>query len=181
METLAIDKTKAWTLDDYFMLGEMSTPCQLINGELIMSPAPSPRHQRVLRALFLIFNQQLPGETFFAPIDLVINRKNVFQPDLIYVSSRNKAVVTSRGIEGPVDIVVEIISPANSYTDRNQKKETYLKFGIGECWIVDPANESIEIYSGKGGSQVPILFLAGAGQVKSTVSRKLKFNLEDIF
>jgi Uma2 family endonuclease len=49
METVKIDRSKQWTVEDYVHLGEMTTPCQLINGELIMSPAPTPQHQRILR------------------------------------------------------------------------------------------------------------------------------------
>lgn len=52
MKTLTIDNTKEWTVEDYLLLGEMNTPCQLINGELIMSPAPHPHHQRVSRKTF---------------------------------------------------------------------------------------------------------------------------------
>ncbi len=182
MRTLTIDNTKEWTVDDYLLLGEIKTPCQLINGELIMSPAPHPNHQRVLRELFKIFDSvNLPGEVFFAPIDLYIDNKNVFQPDLAYVSNKNKSVITNRGIEGPIEIVVEIISPSNSYTDRNQKKSSYLKFGINEYWIVDPGNKSIEIYSPEGGGEVPVFFLSEEGLVISPLENKLQFELKDIF
>ncbi len=182
MRTLTIDNTKEWTVDDYLLLGEIKTPCQLINGELIMSPAPHPNHQRVLRELFKVFDSvNLPGEIFFAPIDLYIDNKNVFQPDLAYVSAENKSVITNRGIEGPIEIVVEIISPSNSYTDRNQKKSSYLKFGIKEYWIVDPGNKSIEIYSPQSGGEVPIVFLSEEGLVASPLIKELKFELKDIF
>jgi Uma2 family endonuclease len=150
MNTLTVDRTKTWTEADYQFLGELKTPCQLINGELIMSPARAPLHQRVLRELFKNFDHaQLSGEIFFAPIDMYINERNIYQPDLVYVSEIDKKIITERGIEGPADIVVEMISPSNSYTDRNQKKSTYLNFGIKEYWIVDPANETLEIYSRK--------------------------------
>jgi Uma2 family endonuclease len=183
MRTLTIDRTKEWTVDDYLLLGEIKTPCQLINGELIMSPAPHPNHQRISRRLFKIFDRILEGqgETFYAPIDLYIDNKNVFQPDLAYVSNKNKSVITNRGIEGPIEIIVEIISPSNSYTDRNQKKSSYLQFGIKEYWIVDPGNKSIEIYSPEGGGEVPIFFLSGEGLVTSPLENKLQFELKSIF
>jgi Uma2 family endonuclease len=182
MNTLVIDKTKDWTVEDFLLLGEIKTPCQLINGELITSPAPSPLHQRVLRKLFKVFDKcNLPGETFFAPIDLYINNKNVFQPDLVYLSDKNKEYLTTRGIEGPADLIVEIISPSNSYTDRNQKKNTYLAFGIREYWIVDPANETIEVYTPEAGSDVPIIYLVGSGIVKSITLETLTFDLKEIF
>jgi Uma2 family endonuclease len=182
MNTLVIDKTKDWTVEDFLLLGEIKTPCQLINGELIMSPAPSPLHQRVLRKLFKIFDKaNLPGETFFAPIDLYISKKNVFQPDLVYLSDKNKEYLTTKGIEGPADLIVEIISPSNSYTDRNQKKNTYLAFGIREYWIVDPANETLEVYTPESGGDVPIVYLVGSGIVKSITLETLVFDLKEIF
>lgn len=145
MNRLTIDKTKDWTVEDYLLLGEIKTPCQLINGELIMSPVPKPNHQKVSRRLFKLIDKATAGkgELFYAPVDLYIDNKNVFQPDLVYLSSKHTASLTERGIEGPVDLVVEIISPSNSYTDRNQKKKKYLEFGVSEYWIVDPANETI--------------------------------------
>ncbi len=183
MNTLTIDKTKEWTVEDFLLLGEIKTPCQLINGELIMSPAPSPNHQRVSRKLFKIIDKatQGVGELFYSPIDLYIDEKNVFQPDLVYLSEKNKQHLTARGIEGSADLVVEIISPSNSYTDRNQKKNSYLKFGINEYWIVDPANKTIEIYTPPTGGDVPVLYLSESGVVKSVNLKNLQFELKDIF
>ncbi len=181
MNTLTIDRTKAWTVEDYILLGEVKTPCQLINGELIMSPAPSPLHQKVLRELFIVFHDRvLSGEILFAPIDLYIDKQNVFQPDLVYLSEENKKFLTERGIEGPPDLIVEIISPSNSYTDRNQKKNMYLKFGVKEYWIVDPANKTVEIYTPLNGADVPVTFVAEKGEVKSTIIENLKFELTTI-
>lgn len=182
MDTLTIDKTKEWTVDDYLLLGEIKTPCQLINGELVMSPAPKPSHQRVARKIFKVLDAaNLPGEIFFSPIDLYINSRNVFQPDLVYLADSNKDYLTERGIEGPPDIIVEIISPSNSYTDRNQKKNTYLKFGVKEYWIVDPGNKTIEIYTPAGGEDVPVCFTYKDEEVTSTIVKALRFNLKDIF
>ncbi len=183
MDTLTIDNTKEWTVDDFLLLGELKTPCQLINGELIMSPAPAPKHQQVSRRLFKIIDKATneAGELFYAPIDLYIDEKNVFQPDLVYLSDKNKKYLTGRGIEGPADLVVEIISPSNSYTDRNQKKDEYLKFGVSEYWIIDPANKTIEIYTPSTGGDVPVLYLSTSGMVKSVTLENLQFELKDIF
>ena len=183
MSTLTIDRTKEWTVEDYLLLGEIKTPCQLINGELIMSPAPRPQHQQVLRRLFKIVDKATNnlGELFFSPLDLYIDNKNVFQPDLVYLSERNRISITGRGIEGSVDLVVEVISPSNGYTDRNQKKKKFLEFGVDEYWIVDPANETIEIYTPASGLDVPVLYLSGSGTVQSIIIPTLRFDLKEIF
>lgn len=71
MQTAKIDRSKEWTVDDYVMLGEMNTPCQLINGELIMSPSPTTLHQRVLRRLFKLFDHYSNSEGEFSSLPLI--------------------------------------------------------------------------------------------------------------
>ena len=183
MQTVRIDRSKEWTVEDYLQLGESATPCQLINGELIMSPAPSPNHQRVLRKLFKILDESITsGELFFAPIDLYVDRKNVFQPDLVYISQQNTHIVTERGIEGIPDLIIEIVSPSNVFTDRNHKRKVYQEIKVGEYWIVDPANKTLEIYShNQADPDVPTVFLASEGEVTSSVIKNLSFDLKLIF
>ncbi|MEQ8531134.1 MAG: Uma2 family endonuclease [Imperialibacter sp.] len=183
METVKIDKTKDWTVDDYLLLGETNTPCQLINGELIMSPSPTPLHQIVLSNLndvIKAYGKKVDGLVLFSPLDLYIDNRNVFQPDLIFLSKRQIAYVTERGIEGPPELLVEVISPSNSYTDRYEKKNAYQKFGVLEYWIVDPANQTLEIYHSSDWVK-PTLYLAGVGIVTSSVLKELSFNLKDLF
>ncbi len=185
MQTLKFDRTKEWTIEDYLMLGEMNTPCQLMKGELIMSPSPTPYHQTILSNLNDILKTEAKktgGIVFFAPMDLYIDNKNVFQPDLIYISNENKSIITHRAIEGVPDLVVEIISPSHIFLDRNTKKKVYQKIGIQEYWIVDPANQTLEIYlSNQANPEVPYLYLAGEGKVTSTVIASLEFDLKSIF
>lgn len=185
MQTATIDRSKNWTIADYLLLGEMNTPCQLINGDLIMSPAPNPQHQDVLSNLndFLKSAAKLVGgKVHFTPIDLYINNKNVLQPDLLFLSKSNRSFVTKRGIEGPPEIIIEIISPSNIFTDRNTKKKIYLDFGVTEYWIVDPGNRTLEIYlNTQSNPDVPHLYLAEEGTVTSTVLTSLTFDLKEVF
>jgi Uma2 family endonuclease len=185
MQTAIIDKSKNWTVEDYLLLGEMATPCQLINGELIMSPAPNPFHQEIisnLNDLLKNLSRNIGGKVYFAPIDLYVNTKNVFQPDLLFLSKENLSYITQRGIEGPPDLIVEVISASNVFVDRNTKKKAYLEFGVEEYWIVDPGNKTLEIYlCSQTNPDVPHLYLAEDGLVTSTVLKDLKFDLKEIF
>lgn len=183
MQTSKIDRTKNWTVDDYVQLGESNTPCELINGDLIMSPAPNPEHQRVSKKLFKILDAFSTsfGEVFYAPIDLYLDNQNVFQPDLLVISKSRAVNISSRGIERTPEIVIEIVSPSNIFSDRNTKKKIYLEFGVEEYWIVDPGNKTLEIYTPQTGQEVPNFYLAGEGEVKSSVLPDLKFNLREIF
>lgn len=179
MQTASIDRSKIWTVGDYLQLEE-GVLAQLIDGELIMSPAPTPLHQRTLKQLFRKFDQKhFSGEVLFAPIDLYIDDSNVLQPDLVFIAEKQKSILTSRGIEGPPEVVVEIISPSNSFLDRNTKKRKYLEFGVREYWIVDPGNQTLEIYTDD--LDHPRLYLSSNGEVSSTVIRDLSFDLSEVF
>lgn len=179
MQTATFDRSKEWTVEDYLRLEE-GLLAQLIDGELIMSPAPTPKHQRVVRELFSVIRDLNPeGELFFSPIDLYLDNKNVLQPDLIFISNTKKELITERGIEGPPELVIEVVVPSNSFIDRNTKKRKYLEFGVMEYWIVDPGNQTLEIYSDN--IDKPWLYLAGEGRVKSSILTTLSFNLQVIF
>jgi Uma2 family endonuclease len=87
------------------------------------------------------------GEVLPAPIDVVLDRENVVQPDLLYVSTANTGLLERRGIMGAPDLVVEIISPTSLRRDRYDKRELYARFGVKEHWLADVANRSIETLS----------------------------------
>ena len=83
---------------------------------------------------------------------------------------------------GIPDLVVEVISPSNSYIDRYSKKVKYEQFGVKEYWIADPANQTLEIFAlGSAGNYELFLFLPQQGSVKSTVLNSLDFELANIF
>jgi Uma2 family endonuclease len=185
METARIDKTREWTVEDYLHLGEMSTPCQLINGELIMSPAPAILHQSISKKIFKLLDKEAEkggGDVFYAPIDLFIDKKNVYQPDLVYISKENRHIISKRGIEGVPDLVVEILSPSNAFTDRYFKKKIYQNIGVKEYSIVDPGNHTIEIYThNQTDHDIPHLYRVDEGKITSTVLPDLAFDLKVIF
>jgi len=56
------------------------------------------------------------------------------------------SIITKRGIEGPPDLVVEVLSPFSAKRDRRQKLHVYAKYLIPEYWIVDINNELLEQY-----------------------------------
>lgn len=183
MTTATVDRSKVWTVDDFLQLEESNLPCELINGEIFMSPAPSFTHQIVLGNLYDLLKlhaRKNGGITMFAPVDVFLDKKNVFQPDLLYVAKENLGIISERGLNSAPDLAVEIISPSNSFKDRNQKRRLYQKFGVKEYWIVDPGNKTLEIYDFTI-EDTPILYLAEEGLVTSKLMPGLSFNFQDLF
>lgn len=143
---------KRYTVEDYEKLPEGS-PYQLIEGELVMSPAPIPYHQIVLGNLYTILRRELREKAFvlFAPVDLYLDEKNAYQPDLVVLLKGSKARLTAKGIYGPPDLVIELLSPSTAYYDLRVKKEVYERSGVKEYWIADPLKKSLELYANRSG------------------------------
>jgi Uncharacterized protein conserved in cyanobacteria len=135
------------TIKDYMELPE-GTPYQLIEGELIMSPAPGYSHQNTLGNLFIILRTRLKNaQVILSPIDVYLDEENAYQPDIVVVLKDSKARVEEKGIFGAPDVVVEILSPSTAYYDLTEKKDVYERVGVKEYWIVDPKRKTFEIYS----------------------------------
>lgn len=170
-------------MEDFLRLEESNLPCELINGELFMSPAPNFTHQVVLSNLNDILKghaRTIGAIVAFSPVDVYLDNKNVFQPDLLLVKKENLAIITERGLQGAPDLAVEIISPSNAFKDRNHKRRLYQKFGVKEYWIIDPGNRTLEIYDFSS-EETPILYLVGEGEVTSNLLPGLSFSFADLF
>lgn len=140
----------ALTYEDYAAMPADGRRWELIDGEFEVTPAPGTRHQTVSRHLQYELMRQLeePGiaSVFNAPCDVMLSEHDVVQPDLAIVSRDRMYLVSPRGIEGPPDIVVEILSPSTRVLDRRVKLRTYAKFGVPEYWIIDGELGHIETY-----------------------------------
>jgi len=185
MQTATIDRTKEWTVDEFMKLEESNLPCELINGEVFMSPAPSFTHQIIcgnLYDLLKAFSRKNGGIVMFSPVDVILDRRNVFQPDLLYVAKENLGIISERGLNAAPDLAVEVLSPSNSFKDRNQKRKLYQKFGVKEYWIIDPGNNTLEIYDFRVEDvDTPILYLVEEGEVVSKLLPGLSFKFQDLF
>ncbi|MBI4610415.1 MAG: Uma2 family endonuclease [Candidatus Rokubacteria bacterium] len=144
------------TYKDYEALPADGRRYELHEGELSVTPAPSPAHQRVLRKLLMIVNPYVEahglGEVFVAPIDCILSDTTVTQPDIVYLESARLSAISARGIEGPPTLVIEILSPSTAQIDRGAKFQLYARHGVPHYWIVDLEARSIEAYSLSGGA-----------------------------
>lgn len=140
---------KHYTYADYVQLPDDGKRYEIIEGELFMSPSPTPLHQeiskRLMRELDRFVENNHSGRVLYAPIDVVLNDENIVQPDILYVSKENEKIITEKNIQGAPDLIVEILSPATAYNDLVNKKDLYAQFGVKEYWIVDPGKQWIEI------------------------------------
>lgn len=159
---------------------------ELINGELMRKQAPQPLHQKISRrvsAAFEVFLAKNPiGEFFYAPIDVFFDNYNNAQPDLLFVNNDRSFIIDLKnGIMGAPDLIVEIISPSSIKIDRFDKKEMYKKFAVKEYWLIDPKNQTDEIYVFENDDYKLHQFLEIEGAIKSTIMKDLDMDIKTMF
>lgn len=176
---------KVYTYEDYLKLPDDGNRYEILNGELIMTAAPYIPHQRVCGNLFhelkLFIKSNKIGEVFIAPCDIIFDKKNVYQADIIFISNENKKIITEANIKGSPDLVIEIISPSTAYYDLFEKKEIYEKFGVKEYWIIDPRKHWIEIFALRQKKYSLFSRIEKKGKVKSSLLKKLEIDFSKIF
>ena len=137
------------TVADYMALPD-GQRYELLNGELIVAPSPSRRHQDIVLTLGPLVNQFVRerglGWAAVAPMDVILSDDVVVQPDILFVSNDRAAILTDANVRGAPDLTVEVLSPSTASMDRGDKMAVYGSHGVREYWIVDPDGETVEVY-----------------------------------
>ena len=79
-------------------------------------------------------------------MDVVLSKHNVVQPDVLFASKERASIIEEKNVQGPPDLLIEILSEGNRRHDEVRKRVLYESFGVGEYWIVDPVLETIKVY-----------------------------------
>lgn len=142
-------------MEVFKMLPE-GTLCEVIKGQLFMSPSPFTIHQMLITELLSSIHSYVKltksGHVFTAPFDVYLDEENnAVQPDIIVILKENEGIIKDH-IHGVPDIIIEILSEGNINHDLIKKKELYEMFAVKEYFIVDPRTKlviSYEIQDGK--------------------------------
>ena len=173
---------RRWTYAEFARLpSEGGARQEIIGGELFMTPAPGTHHQRVVTRLTTLLSgfvqEHSLGEVLAGPIDVLFAEGDYLEPDLVFVARDHEALLSDRGIEGPPDLVVEVVSPSTEARDRGVKLERYRHFGVGEYWIVDPDSRMVEVWKGDAQEPEPV----GETLVWRVGADRLEISLRDVF
>jgi Uma2 family endonuclease len=176
-------QAKRWTYEEYYKL-EDDQRYEIIDGNLLMAPAPGIWHQdwlSDLNGLVKAFvKKHKLGRLFFAPVDVVLDAENTVQPDLVFVAVKNEGIIQPRAIFGTPDLLAEVVSPSSARRDRHEKLNLYARFGVKEYWIGDAANRSLEILTLTKGRYELRCSAKEKGKLSSLVLTGLKFDLTEI-
>ena len=140
--------TGFWTRDMVLALPEDGSRYELLDGELLVTPAPSPRHQDAVRVLLARLHHYLEGigegAVYTAPADVSLDGRQFLQPDLMVVGASGGRRPGSWAEAGTPLLVIEVGSPSTARYDRLLKRLGYLRAGVGEYWIVDLDGQLVE-------------------------------------
>ena len=139
--------TTEWTLEMLHALPDDGKRYELVDGELLVSPTPSPAHQRVsfeLAQVLAPWARQHGLEVCIAPFAITFSPRRGLQPDIFVVP-----LVEGRRPQAPQEfarlvLAIEVLSPSTARYDRVVKRPVYLEQGVAEYWIVDPDSRTVE-------------------------------------
>jgi len=149
-----------WTVDDLESLPDDGLQYELIDGVLLVSPAPIPVHQRVVGRLFILLTAACPPdhEVFLAPLDWQPDRRTSLQPDLLVVA---KDKIGPKNITENLALAVEVLSTSTHRKDMVLKRSKYEDVGVPSYWIVDPNEPSFMAYDLVDGRYVEVAHARG--------------------
>jgi Uma2 family endonuclease len=138
---MGMPATAGWTSEDLRALPEDGNRYEIIDGELLVTPAPAWRHQRASRDLLVRVHQYLRhhrlADVISAPADVEFGFRTVVEPDLLIVPLVEGRFPRNFAEAGRLLVAIEILSPDTATRDRGIKRELYQREGVTEYWIVD--------------------------------------------
>ena len=136
------------TYADYAAMPDDGRRYELIDGELIMTPAPGTGHQYVVGCLCDLLRAHVRereiGLVLDSPLDVILSEETTVQPDIVYLDHARLGLMRKRGIVGSPTLLVEVISPTRPSFDRREKKKLYARHRVPHYWIVDPEERRLE-------------------------------------
>ena len=158
---------------------------ELVDGNLMMVPAPNMKHQKVLLTLTLklgnFTKEHGLGTVCVAPCDVVLSDSDVVQPDLLFILRAREHILTDENVRGAPDLVIEILSPSTADRDLGYKHDLYGRHGVLEYWIVDPIAETIAVHR-QGDGRLEAAETLGRGEtLRTALLDGLELELDDIF
>src|SRR5699024_7734629 len=117
-------------------------------GEIMRTPAPSPRHQWIVQNLLCQLRTQTKDEFLYlqAPCDLIIASRKIHQTDLMNMPMQRRNSIQEHAVISPPDISIEVLTTSNTPLDQHIKKREYAQFRINEYRIVNADELAVEQY-----------------------------------
>jgi Uma2 family endonuclease len=138
-EVLAGLPARPLTLDDLPLLPDDGRRYEVVDGSLIVSPPPTPRHQLAASAMYDLLRTSAgsPWRVLAGGAGILLRDDRFLVPDLVVVRGEAARADTAGFLPSDVVLVVEVVSPSNAAHDLVLKRSLYAGHGIPHYWILD--------------------------------------------
>ena len=143
--------TKRMTYQEFLSWCDEDTWAEWVDGEVVMVTPASDRHQDLVRFLIQVLGTYVEAKALGvvrpAPFQMYLPElRRGREPDLMFIASDHLDRLKDRYLEGPADLVVEIVSPESRLRDRGEKYAEYELAGVPEYWLIDPELKRADFY-----------------------------------
>ena len=137
--------------EEFLAWCDEDTWAEWVDGEVIMLSPASKRHQELAdfltRVLGIFVEVRDLGVMLSAPFQMKTGPDLPGrEPDILFIAKENLGRLKETHLEGPADLVIEIVSPESRLRDRGEKFAEYELGGVREYWLIDPEREEADFY-----------------------------------
>ena len=161
METVTtLPYSRPLTVADLDAMPDDGHRYELIDGALIVTPAPGLRHQTASIELAVLLRAACPDSlrVLAAPFQVTLSEDTGVQPDLLVAP---REAFSQKDLPSAPLLAVEILSPSTRLIDLNLKRARYERAGVPSYWIVDPVEPRLLVWELRDGEYVEVVDVAG--------------------
>ena len=138
------------TDQEFLDLAPEDRKAELIDGEMIMASPASTPHEEIFaflqRTLGIYVREKNLGRVLGSRTAMRLSESEVYEPDILFVSTARESIIQRTFIDGPADLVIEILSRSTAHFDRERKLMQCALAGVREYWLLDPDLHIAEFY-----------------------------------
>ena len=151
------------TVEDVWALPEDGRRYELIEGVLIVTPAPGAAHQTCAARIWSLLDAAAGPEhlVLIAPFDWVAGSQTLLQPDVLVARRADVAATGDKRLERPPLLIVEVSSPTTRMVDHGTKRLAFQTAGVPAYWLVDPDEPSLTVLTFRDGRYVEEALVRG--------------------
>jgi Uma2 family endonuclease len=155
MEQMAAEDRRL-TYADFLLFPDDGMRHEIIDGVHYVTASPNLGHQDLVGRLHLAIGNHLAtrrhqGRVFLSPLDVVMSNYDVVEPDLLFVTGDQQAILTEANVQGAPALLVEVLSPSTRRRDEGIKRQLFDRVGVREYWMVDPKARRFVVFRRSGG------------------------------
>jgi Uma2 family endonuclease len=157
-----VEVAERMTSDEFFRYAPEDQKAELIDGVMIVHSPPLDVHERLLIFLLRLLAEYVEqfdlGELRGSRTPVELAEDQTFEPDVLFVVREREEIIQHKGVFGPPDLVIEVLSASTASFDRGAKFRAYERAGVRELWLIDPHGPAgTEFYRLESGRLRPVM------------------------